>query len=82
MKCEAVRKINQLGIYPNNVFRLVRIMKIKNTDIEGGNDGTHCLCEKVRAKLWKAHLSKIMNEENEWDQVADADTVEGQLKEC
>ena len=38
-----------------------------------GNDGTFYLDEKDRAKLWKAHMSKIMNEENELDQIADAD---------
>ena len=25
-------------------------------------------------------MSKIMNEENEWDQISDADTVEGPIK--
>ena len=57
-------------------------MKIEGTDFVGGgcmhkNDGTLYLNEKDRAKLCKAHMSKIMNEENEWDQFADADTVEG-----
>ena len=43
-----------------------------------GNDGTLYLNEKDRAKLWTAHMSKIMNEENEWDQIAD--TVEGSIE--
>ena len=34
------------------------------------------LNENDRAKLWKAHMSKIMIEENEWDEIADADTVQ------
>ena len=34
-----------------------------------GNDGTLYRNERDRAKLWKAHMSKIMNEENEWDQI-------------
>ena len=45
-----------------------------------GNDGTLYLNEKDRAKLWKAHMSKIMNEENEWDQIADADTAQGPIE--
>ena len=66
MKEEAERKINELGRNPNNVFRFVRIMKIKSTDVVGGrcmrgNDGTFYPKEKDRAKLWKAHMSKIMN---------------------
>ena len=42
-----------------------------------GYDGTLYLSEKDRAKLWKAHMSKIMNE---WDKRADADTVEGPIE--
>ena len=81
MKEEALRKINEIGRNPNNVFRLVRKIKIESTDVVGGrymlgNDGPLYLNEKDRAKLWKAHMSKIMNEENEWDQIADADSVE------
>ena len=46
----------------------------------GGNDGTFYLDEKERAKLWKAHMSKIMNEENELDQIADADVLDGPIE--
>ena len=45
-----------------------------------GNDGTIYLNEKDRAELWKAHISKTMNEENKWDQMADADTAERQIE--
>ena len=60
-------------------------MKIERTDVGGGrcirgNDGTLYLNEKDRAKLWKEHMSKIMNDHNEWDQIADADTVEGPIE--
>ena len=60
-------------------------MKMESTDVVGGrcmcaNDGTLYLNEKNRAKLWKVHMSKIMNEENEWDQISDADTVEGPIE--
>ena len=81
VKEEAVRKINEIGRNHNNVIRLVRKMKIESTDVVGGrcmqgNDGTLYLNEKDIAKLWKEHMSKIMNEENEWDQIADVDTIE------
>ena len=36
IKEEAVRKINEIGINPNNVFRLVKKMKIESTDVVGG----------------------------------------------
>ena len=60
MKDEEVRMINEIGRNPNNVFRLVIKMKILITDVVGGKDGTPYLNED-RAKLWKAHMSKIMN---------------------
>ena len=42
---KAVRKINEIGRNPNNVFRLVKKMKIESTDVVGGrcmrgNDGS------------------------------------------
>ena len=83
MKEEAAIRNNEIGRNPNNVFKLDRKMKIENTDAVGrrcmqGNDGTLYPNEKDRAKHWKAHMSKIMNEENEWDQIAD--TVEGPIE--
>ena len=61
-----MKKINEICRNPNNVFRLVRKMKIESTDVVGGgcmrgNDGDLNLSEKDRAKLWEAHMSKIMN---------------------
>ena len=80
-----MRKINEIGRNPNNFYRPVKKMKIESTDVVGGrcrrgNDVTLYLNEKDRAKLWKAHMSKILNEENECDQIADADTVEGPIE--
>ena len=36
MKEEAIRKITELGRNPNNVFRIVRKIKIESTDVVGG----------------------------------------------
>ena len=60
-------------------------MKIGSTSVVGGrcmrgNDGSLYHNEKDRAKLWKAPMSEIMNEENEWDQIEDADTVQGPIE--
>ena len=44
-------------------------------------DGRLVVCEKDRGKLWKDHMEKIMNVENEWDQMAKADMVEGPVEE-
>ena len=85
MKENVLRKINEIGRNPNTVFRHVRKMKIEITDVVGGrcmrgNDGTLYLNEKDRVKLWKAHMSQIMNEDIEWDQIADAGVVEGPIE--
>ena len=66
MKIETLRRINELGRNPNNVFIPVKKMKINKTDIFGGScmracDGTLYLNEKDRAKLSIAHMSEIMN---------------------
>ena len=65
---------------PSNVVSLVMKMMIEGTDVGGrcmqGNNGTQYLIENGRTKLWKACMSEIMNEDNEWDQIVDADAVE------
>ena len=40
-------------------------------------DGRLVVSEKDRRKLWKEHMEKIMNVENEWDQMVEVDMVEG-----
>ena len=44
-------------------------------------DGRLVVSEKDRGKLWKDHMEKIMNVENQWDQTAEADMVEGPVEE-
>ncbi|KAK2568008.1 hypothetical protein P5673_007914 [Acropora cervicornis] len=36
--------------------------------------------EKDRGRVWKEHMERIMNEENEWDQNMQADLVEGPVE--
>ena len=36
--------------------------------------------EEDRAKIWKEHMEKIMNEENEWDSMVETDLVEGPVE--
>ena len=36
--------------------------------------------EKDRAKIWKEHMEKIINEENEWDRMVETDLVEGPVE--
>ena len=43
-------------------------------------DGKIVMNEKDRGKLWKEHMEKILNVENELGQMAQADMVEGQVE--
>ena len=45
-----------------------------------GGDGRLGFIEEDRAKIWKEHMEKIMNEENEWDHMVETDVVEDQWK--
>ena len=70
----------------NDVFRLVKFMRRDGKDINGGGcmkdkDGRLVVNEKDRGKLWEDHMEKIMNMENEWDWMAEADMVEGPVEE-
>ena len=61
MKEEVEGEVNELDKNTNDVFRLVRKMKIRCTDVVGGkcmqgNDGALYFNEMDRAKLWKAHM--------------------------
>ena len=82
IKQEAEEEINVLCTKPNNVFKFVKFMRKEGRDIEGGGcmkdkDGKRVVSEKDRGKLWKEQMVKIMNVENEWDQLVEADMVEG-----
>ena len=71
---------------PNYVFKFVKFMRKERRDIEGGGcmkneGGKLVVIEKDLGKLWKEHMEKIMNVENEWDQMEKADIVEGATDE-
>ena len=72
---KAVKEVAEweLREHPNKVFKLVKSMKKNGKDVEGGrcmrgSDGRLNFSEKDRGKVWKEHMKRIMNEENDWDQ--------------
>ena len=82
MKMEANQELNNLYQNSNSVFYFLRRMKKERKDVEGGKclrggDGRLGFIEKDREKIWKEHMEKIMNEENEWDRMVETDLVEG-----
>ena len=44
-----------------------------------GNDGRLSFSATDRAKLWKEHMEKIMNVENDWDHMTEVDVVVGPI---
>ena len=82
MRQEAEEEMNVLRTRPNDVFKFVTFMRKEGRDIDGGDcmkdkDGKLVVSEKDHGKLWKEHMEKIMNVENEWDQMVEVDMVEG-----
>ena len=78
--------MNVLCTKPNDVFKLVKFMRKEGWDINGGacmkdKDGRLVVNEKDRGKLRKEHMEKIMNVENEWDQMVEVNMVEGVTNE-
>ena len=67
---EANQELNNLYQNSNSAFYFLRRMKKEGKDVEGrrcltGKDRRLDVIEKDRAKIWKQHIEKIMNEENE-----------------
>ena len=78
-------EMNVLCTKPNDAFKFVKFMRKERRDIEGGGcmkdkDGRLFVSEKDRGKLWKKHMEKIMNVENEWDQMVEVDEGEGPVE--
>lgn len=85
MKKETEKGMSELKENPNSVYKIVKAMKKDGRDVAGGrcmrgSDGKLNFSERDRGKVWKEHMEKIMNEENEWDQEVEADLVEGPVE--
>ena len=72
MQKQLKRRLRGLSEHPNKVLKLVKSKKKDGIDVEGGrcmrgSNGRLNFSEKDRGKVWKEHMEKIMNEENEWE---------------
>ena len=70
MKQATEEEMKVLYSKSNDVFKLVKFIRRDGKDINGGGcmkdeDGRLVVSEKDRGKLWKDHMEKIMNVENE-----------------
>ena len=75
---EAEQELNNLYENCNSVFCFLGRTKKKGKDLEGGKcfrgrDGQLGFVEEDKAKIWKEHMKKIMNEENEWAHMVGTD---------
>ena len=82
---ETNQESNNLYQNSNSVFYFLRRMKKEGKDMEGGRclrggDRRLCFIEEDKAKVWKEHMKKIVNEENEWDHMVETDVVEGPVE--
>ena len=85
MRMEANPESNNLYQNSNSAFYLLRRIKKEGKGVEGGRclrggDGRLGFIEEDKAKIWKEHMEKIMNEENEWDRMVKTDLVEGPVE--
>ena len=85
MRQGAEEEMNVPCTKPNDVFKFVKFMRKEGRDIDGGGcmkdkDGRLVVSEKNRGKLWKKHMEKIINVENEWDQMVEVDMVQGPVE--
>ena len=81
MRMEANQELNDLYQNSNSVFYFLRRMKKEGKDVERGGclrggDRRLGFSEEDKAKIWKEHMEKIINEENEWDCIVETDLVE------
>ena len=86
MKQAAEEEIKVLYDKPNEVFKLVKFMRKDGKNINGGGcmkdkDGRLVVSANDCGRLWKDHMEKTINVENECDQMAKADMVEGPVEE-
>ena len=70
-------------------FQQYFLLPYKNEKGRNDREGGRCLngrngwlgfIEEDRAKICKEHIERIMNEENEWDQMVETDVVEGHVE--
>ena len=80
MRMESNQELNDLYQNSNSVFYFLRRMKKEGKDVEGGSNKRLGFIEEDRAKIWKEHMEKINNSENERDHLVETDVVEGPVE--
>ena len=85
MKEEVEKGLSEVRDNSSKVLKMLKSMKRDGRDVEGGrcvrgSDGKLSFSEKDGGRVWKEHMERIMNEENDWDQRTEAEMVEGPVE--
>ena len=85
MKKEAEKETKDLQKKSNYAFKLVKLMKRDRKDVISSRcmkrkDGNLAFTEQHRKTIGKGHMERVMNEENEQDQITDMDVIEGPIE--
>ena len=85
MKKEAVKEMEEIRNDRNVVFRKIRMMEKKGSDLAGNNcikdkNGKVVFAENDRKRMWKEHMKAIMNKENPWDGMVNVEVVVGSIE--
>ena len=80
MKKEAVKEMEKIRNDRNVIFRRIRMMKRKASDLAANNcirdkTGKVVFVEDGRKRVWKEHMEAIINEENPWDGMVNVEVV-------
>lgn len=86
MKKEAEKELEQLQMNRQGIFQKLKIMKRESRDITESNcikdkNGRIFFVDEDRRRIWKEHMESIMNQENQWDGLVEAERTEGPVKE-
>ena len=83
LRMEANQELNNLYQNSNSAFYFLRRMKKEKCGrrkVLKKKRRTIGFIEEDRAKIWKEHMEKILNEENEWNHLVETDVVEGPVE--
>ena len=82
MRMEVEKETEALSESLNTIFKFLKMMKREEKDVEGGKcirdvNGRLNVNDIDTKRIWRQHMEKIMNEENDWDQIINVDVVLG-----
>ena len=83
---DKLMKEMEVDVSLKKMFRIAKQSVKDRKDVMGNGCvrdrfGKLCTNERERAEVWKYHMEKVMNEENEWDGDVEVDVTHGPIEE-